>query len=47
MMGLKSGQAPRTAFGDNHTGLSGVALNVELDPLLKKIARKRLIRSAA
>ena len=41
------GEAPRTAFGDNHTGLSGVALKVELDPLLKKIARKRLIRSAA
>jgi hypothetical protein len=41
------GESPRTAFGDNHTGLSGVALNVELDPLLKKIARKRLIRSAA
>lgn len=41
------GESPRTAFGDNHTGLSGVALNVELDPLLKKVARKRLIRSAA
>ncbi len=41
------GESPRTAFGDNHTGLSGVALNVELDPLLKKIARKRLIRGAA
>ena len=41
------GESPRTAFGDNHTGLSGVALNVELDPLLKKIARKRLIREAA
>ncbi|MBF6601078.1 MAG: phage portal protein [Dehalococcoidia bacterium] len=41
------GESPRTAFGDNPTGLSGVALNVELDPLLKKVARKRLIRSAA
>ena len=28
-------------------GLSGVALNIELDPLLKKIQRKRLIRDAA
>lgn len=41
------GEAPRTAFGDNRGGLSGVALNVELDPLLKKVARKRLIRGAA
>ena len=28
-------------------GLSGVALNIELDPLLKKVQRKRLIRGAA
>ncbi|MEX2245734.1 MAG: phage portal protein [Dehalococcoidia bacterium] len=41
------GESPRTAFGDNRGGLSGVALNMELDPLLKKIARKRLIRAAA
>jgi hypothetical protein len=41
------GESPRTAFGDNHSGLSGVALNVELDPLLKKVQRKRLIRAAA
>ena len=41
------GESPRTAFGDNRSGLSGVALNVELDPLLKKVARKRLIRGAA
>jgi hypothetical protein len=41
------GEAPRTAFGDNRSGLSGVALNVELDPLLKKVQRKRLIRAAA
>ena len=41
------GESPRTAFGDNRSGLSGVALNMELDPLLKKVARKRLIRSAA
>jgi len=41
------GEAPRTAFGENRAALSGVALNVELDPLLKKVQRKRLIRSAA
>src|SRR3990172_7138639 len=41
------GESPRTSFGDNRSGLSGVALNVELDPLLKKVARKRLIRAAA
>jgi hypothetical protein len=41
------GEAPRTAFGENRAGLSGVALNIELDPLLKKVQRKRLIRSAA
>lgn len=41
------GESPRTAFGENRAGLSGVALNVELDPLLKKVQRKRLIRAAA
>ena len=41
------GETPRSAFGENRSGLSGVALNVELDPLLKKVQRKRLIRSAA
>lgn len=41
------GETPRTAFGENRQGLSGVALNTELDPLLKKVQRKRLIRSAA
>ena len=41
------GESPRTAFGENRQGLSGVALNVEMDPLLKKVQRKRLIRSAA
>ncbi|HWQ27974.1 MAG TPA: phage portal protein [Dehalococcoidia bacterium] len=40
-------EAPRTAFGENRAGLSGVALHVELDPLLKKVQRKRLIRSVA
>lgn len=41
------GESPRTAFGENRHGLSGTALNTELDPLLKKVQRKRLIRSAA
>ena len=41
------GESPRTAFGENRAGLSGVALNVEMDPLLKKVQRKRLVRSAA
>jgi YD repeat-containing protein len=41
------GESPRTAFGENRAGLSGVALNVELDPLLKKVQRKRLIRASA
>ena len=35
------GESPRTAFGQKPTGLSGVAFNVELDP----VARKRLIRT--
>jgi len=41
------GESPRTAFGDNSKGLSGVALNIELDPLLKKVQRKRLLREVA
>jgi hypothetical protein len=41
------GETPRTSFSDNGRGLSGVALNIELDPLLKKVQRKRLIREAA
>jgi hypothetical protein len=40
------GESPRTSFGDSN-GLSGVALNIELDPLLKKVQRKRLLREAA
>ena len=41
------GESPRTSFGDNGRGLSGVALNIELDPLLKKVQRKRLLRESA
>ena len=40
------GESPRTAFGHNPQGLSGIALNTELDPLAKKVGRKRLIRTA-
>jgi hypothetical protein len=40
-------EVPRTAFGENRQALSGVALQMELDPLLKKVQRKRLIRAAA
>ena len=41
------GETPRTAFGGGGQGLSGVALNIELDPLLKKVQRKRLLREVA
>lgn len=41
------GETPRTAFGESRANVSGVALNLELDPLLKKVQRKRLIRTAA
>lgn len=41
------GESPRTSFGDNGRGLSGIALNIELDPLLKKVQRKRLLREVA
>jgi hypothetical protein len=40
-------ETPRTAFGDNRQGLSGVALEMELHPLLQKVRRKRLIRTVA
>jgi hypothetical protein len=36
-------ESPRTAFGDNERGLSGVALEMELHPLLQKVKRKRTI----
>jgi len=39
------GESPRTAFGHNPSGLSGVALNTELDPIARKVRRKRLIRT--
>ena len=39
-------ESPRTAFGDNQRGLSGIALEMELHPLLQKVRRKRLIRTS-
>ena len=40
-------ETPRSSFGDNPRSLSGVALEMELHPLLQKVRRKRLIRMAA
>ena len=40
-------EIPRIAFGDSGGERSGVALQLELDPLLRKVARKCLIRTAA
>ncbi len=40
-------EIPRVAFGDSGGDRSGVALQLELDPLLRKVARKRLTRSGA
>jgi hypothetical protein len=40
-------EAPRAAFGGTERDLSGIALQVELQSLLQKVSRKRLIRSVA
>ncbi len=40
-------ESPRAAFGGTERDLSGVALEIELQPLLQKLRRKRIIRSAA
>ncbi len=40
-------ESPRAAFGGTERDLSGVALEIELQPLLQKIRRKRIIRAAA
>lgn len=39
-------ESPRSAFGGVERELSGVALEIELQPLLQKVRRKRLIRTA-
>lgn len=40
-------ESPRAAFGGTERDLSGVALEIELNPLLQKVRRKRIIRTAA
>ncbi len=40
-------ESPRAAFGGTERDLSGVALEIELQPLLQKVGRKRLIRTTA
>jgi hypothetical protein len=40
-------ESPRSAFGGIERNMSGVALEIELQPLLQKVRRKRLIRTAA
>jgi hypothetical protein len=40
-------ESPRSAFGGTERDLSGVALEMELHPLLQKVRRKRVIRTAA
>jgi len=39
------GESPRAAFGGVERDLSGVALEIELHPLLQKVKRKRIIRT--
>jgi len=40
-------ESPRAAFGGTEKDLSGVALEIELQPLLQKVMRKRAIRTVA
>ena len=40
-------ESPRSAFGGIERDLSGVALEIELQPLLQKVSRKRIIRTVA
>ncbi|MDE2899955.1 MAG: phage portal protein [Chloroflexota bacterium] len=39
-------ETPRTAFGDSGRNLSGVALEMELYPMVQRVARKRLQRNS-
>ncbi len=39
-------ESPRSAFGGTERDLSGIALEIELHPLLQKVRRKRIIRTA-
>lgn len=38
-------ESPRAAFGGTERDLSGIALEIELQPLLQKVRRKQLIRT--
>ena len=40
-------ESPRSAFGGTERDLSGIALEIELNPILQKVRRKRVIRTAA
>ncbi|MBI2836134.1 MAG: phage portal protein [Chloroflexi bacterium] len=39
-------ETPRASFGGTERDLSGVALEIELQPLMQKVKRKRLVRTA-
>jgi hypothetical protein len=41
------GESPRATFGSTSGNASGVALEIEMQPLLQKVWRKRLIRNSA
>ena len=41
------GESPRATFGSTSGNTSGVALEIEMQPLLQKVWRKRLIRNSA
>lgn len=41
------GETPRQAFGEADAALSGVAIELQFDPLIKKAERKRRIRAQA
>lgn len=41
------GETPRSAFGGLERNISGVALELDLDPLVKKVERKRRLRTEA
>ncbi len=41
------GETPATAFGGIDKQLSGVAIELDLDPMVKKVERKRLLRTEA
>jgi hypothetical protein len=39
-------ESPKAAYGRTERDLSGIALEIELQPLMQKVRRKRLIRTA-